>query len=148
MKIHIERFAANNPDLIFDDVVQNLRAGITAKGTVNIHFETKDKYIDVDANGTTFYGSRYKGQTICLHPQLWFEGDSGRMEILDGENDEFYEHPDYWVATLVVDTENNEYYTSRVIALKHEYFVSYVPDSEVMNYDCLGDVEVIEWESE
>jgi hypothetical protein len=35
-----------------------------------------------------------------------------------------------------------------VIALKHEYFVSYVLDSEVMNHDCLGEVEIIEWVEE
>lgn len=142
MKIHLERFAANNTELTFDDVVQNIRAGVTEKGTVNIHFETADKYIEVDANGTT-YGPDYKGQTIRLHPNLWIVDDSGVIRYIDWGDDEFYDHPDYWSAVLVVNTENAEYYNSTVIALKYEYFVSYVPDSEVMNHDCLGDVEII-----
>lgn len=144
MKIHLERFAANNPELTVDDVIRNIRAGVTEKGTVNVHFETADKYIDVDANGTV-YGPDYKGQTIRLHPNLWVMGDDGVIRYLEGDDDEFYEHPDYWYASLVVDTENDERYDSTVIPLKHEYFVSYVPDSEVMNHDCLGDVEIIEW---
>ena len=147
MKIYIERFVANNPDLTFDDVVRNIRAGVTQKGTVNVHFETRDKYIDVDAKGSV-YGTGVKGQMIRLHPKLWIMGDEGVIRYLDGADDEFYDHPDYWSASLVVNVENKEHYNSTVIALKHEYFVSYVPDDEVMNYDCLGDVEIIEWESE
>lgn len=144
MKIHLERFTANNLELTFDDVIQNIRAGVTEKGTVNIHFETADKYIEVDANGST-YGPGYKGQMISLHPHLWIMGDDGVIRYLDSGDDEFYDHPDYWSASLVVDTENSDDYNSTVIALKHEYFVSYVPDSEVMNHECLGDVEIIEW---
>ena len=67
---------------------------------------------------------------------------------MDGTDDEFYDHPNFWSVTLIVDTEDNKYYTSSVIALKHEYFVSYVLDSEVMNHDCLGEVEIIEWVEE
>ena len=147
MKIHIERFKANNTDLTFDDVIQNIRMGVTEKGTVNVHFETRDKYIDVDANGSV-YGPDVKGQMIRLHPHLWIIGDDGAIQYLDGGDDEFYDHPDYWSASLVVDTEDDGYYNSTVIALKHEYFVSYVPDDEVMNRDCLGEVEIIEWVKE
>ena len=147
MKIHIERFTSNNSELKFDDVVQNIRAGVTGKGTVNVHFETRDKYIEVDANGTV-HGPDVKGQMIRLYPNLWIMGDDGVIRYLDGADDEFYDHPDYWSASLVVNAENKEHYNSTVIALKHEYFVSYVPDDEVMNWDCLGDVEIIEWEGE
>lgn len=147
MKIHIERFASNNLELKFDDVVQNIRAGITDKGTVNVHFETRDKYIEVDATGSV-YGPDVEGQMIRLHPHLWVMGDNGVIRYLDEGDDEFYDHPDYWSASLVVDTEDDEYYNSTVIALKHEYFVSYVPNDEVMNPDCLGEVEIIEWVEE
>lgn len=147
MKIHIERFTSNNPELKFDDVVQNIRMGVTEKGTVNVHFETRDKYIDVYANGTV-YGPDVKGQMIRLHPHLSIMGDDGVIQYLDEADDMFYDHPDYWSASLVVNAENKEHYNSTVIALKHEYFVSYVPDDEVMNWDCLGDVEIIEWVKE
>ena len=146
-KIHIDRFTSNNPELTFDDVVQNIRMGVTDKGTVNVHFETRDKYIEVEANGTVG-GPDYKGQTIHLSPHLWIIGDGGLGRYLDGTDDEFYDHPNFWSATLIVDAGENEYYTSSVIALKHEYFVSYVLDSEVMNHDCLGEVEIIEWVEE
>ena len=142
MRIHIDRFVANNPELTFDDVVQNIRAGVTDKGTVNVHFETRDKYIDVDANGT-LHGPEVKGQMISLHPKLWVMGEDGVIKYLDGVDDEFYEHPDYWHALLVVRTKNNLHSSGTVIPLKHEYFVSYVLDGEVMNYDCLNDVEVV-----
>lgn len=144
MKIHITRFVANNPSLTFDDVIKNVRAGITKKGTVNVHFETTDKYIEVDANGTVS-GPDYSGQIIRLMPHIYVTGNDGLTKYLELYEDEYYEHPSYWSAELAIDTENNEYYNSTVIALKHEYFVSYVPDDEVMNYACLGEVEMIEW---
>ena len=138
MKIYIERFVANNPDLTFDDVVRNIRAGVTQKGTVNVHFETRDKYIDVDANGSV-YEPDYTGNTVRLFPYIY----DGERYLDRGDDDEqFYNHSDFWSARLVVEMDHTNY-SEIVVPLKHEYFVSYVPDNEVMNYVCLGDVEII-----
>lgn len=138
MKIHLDHFVSNNPDLKFDDVIQNLRIGKTSTGVVNLHFETRDKYLEVDANGSSF-GPNYSGNMIYIYPHI-YEGER-RLERGDAE---FYEHPDFWMVKLVVDMDRTTY-CEVVIALKHEYFVSYVPDDEVMNYECLQEAEVIEY---
>lgn len=145
MKIYLDRFVANNPKLNFEDVIQNIKAGVTKKGTINLHFETRDKYIEVDALATV-WSPDYKGKVVKLHPFLYREGNDDLSYCIDMIDDEYYEHPDYWSASLIVDTGDEGGYTSSIIALKHEYFVSFIQDSEVMNYDCLNDVELIEFE--
>lgn len=140
MKIWIERFRANNHDLTFDDVIQNVRMGKTKEGVVNIHFDTVAKYIEVDANGSC-HGPDYSGQMVTLVPYLYDENGNA----LERVDDAFYEHPDFWICSLVVDIGNaGSYWNSNVIALKHEYFLSYIPDDMVMNYDCLQEAEMIE----
>ena len=142
MKVRITRFKANNSDLTFNDVVQKLGVGVTKKGkVVNVHFETTDKYIEVEAIGR-FYGPENSGQIILLHPNLHVMGEDGVIKHLDDGDAEFYAHPDYWSAEVVMTPENNEYYASVVTPLKHEYFVSFVPYDEVTNYGCLEKVGV------
>lgn len=138
MRIHLERFTSNNPDIIFDDVIQNLRMGRTASGVVNLHFETREKYIHVYANGSAFTWD-YAGNVIYLCPHI-YDGE----RYLEQSDAEFYEHPNFWSANLVVDMNHTDY-SAVVTPLKHGYFVSYVPYNDVMNYDCLEEAEVIEY---
>lgn len=135
MRVHLEQFTSNNPSLLFDDVIQNLRMGRTASGVVNLYFETRDKYIQVDAVGAAFTWD-YAGNTIYLCPHIY----DGERYL---EDDEFYEHPNFWCANLIVDMNHTDY-SAVVIPLKYGYFVSYVPYDDVMNHDCLKEVEVIE----
>lgn len=139
MKIHINRFVTKNPDLTFDDVVQNLKVGVTKEGVVNVWFETRDKYVEVNAHGG-IYTPEYSGTVIELHPYLYTD-DGASIERGD---DAYYEDPDYWYATLVVESTGHSW-NPIVIPLKHEYFVSFVPDSMVMNRECLEEAELIEW---
>lgn len=139
MKIHLESFVSNNPNITFDDVVKNLLIGKTAEGIVNLHFETADKYIEVDANGSSL-SPAYEGKTIYLFPHL-FDGN----DYLDRSEDDFYEHPGFWMARLVVELDTLNY-TPVVVPLKYRYFVSFIPDESVMNYECLGKATVIHYE--
>jgi hypothetical protein len=64
--------------------------------------------------------------------------------MTDEEWDEYFNHPKYYRLNLVVETEGYSY-TSTVIPLKHEYFVSFIPDDMVMNYQCLEEVVLTQW---
>lgn len=129
MRVHLEQFVSNNTNLLFDDVIQNLRMGKTASGVVNLYFETRDRYIDVDANGSAFT-LEYNGKMIYLCPHIY-----------GVEDDEFYEHPNFWSAILVVELDHTDY-SEVVIPLKYGYFVSYVPYDDVMNHDCLEEIDI------
>lgn len=135
MKIHIDSFFSNNPELTLNNVVHTIKIGKTNSGIVNVWFETKDKYIDVNANGSS-HGPYYSGNSIILHPEIW-DGE----RYIEQDQDEYYDHPDYWFANLVVELEHTNY-IERVTALKHEYFVTYVPDSQALNYECLKPAEL------
>jgi hypothetical protein len=144
MKIHIDKFIHNTPDLSLEDVVTDIKAGLTKEGTINVHLKTVDKYVMISANGTT-YGPDFEGAVIDIHPYISLP-EHGYKELSEVDYDAYLAHPDYYWLSLVVDNGSKwGYYESVVTPLKHEYFVSYVPDSMVINYDCLEDVELIEW---
>ena len=140
MNIYIEGFRSNNSNLTFDDVVMNLKTGATPEGVISLWFETKDKYINVDANGSMF-GPDYSGMFIYL-TSIIYDDETGRYLDAD-DGDEYFDHPQYWYAHLVIETGNLNY-DAVVIPLKHEYFISYVPDHMLMDHDVLRDANVIE----
>jgi hypothetical protein len=83
-------------------------------------------------------------------------GGVGSSVLYYEDFEEYLEHPDYYKISFVVSDGGkwgyssvvNEggkrgYYSDVVTPLKHEYFVSYVPNAMVMNYGCLGDVEYV-----
>jgi hypothetical protein len=145
IKIHVDRFHANNPHVMIDDLIFNIKAGITKEGIVNVNFETKAKYYDVEANGT-FSGPLYSGEVLRITPNIYDDESGSYLEddMFDGAYDRYLKHPEYFCIELVIDhsTMGGRYFSSKVIGLKHEYFVSYIPDDYVMNYDCLVPVEL------
>jgi len=109
VKIHIDRFYANNLDLTVDDIIQNIRAGITPEGVVNIHFQTRDKYYRIETNIWTG-GPDFTGPAITISPYI---------PDVDEEKDfnAYLEHPDYFHLQLVVDetTMGDRYFSDVVI---------------------------------
>ncbi len=139
MNIHLDSFYANNKNLEVEDIIQNCKIGITKEGVVNFHFETTDKYVRVEANGSVS-APDYKGMLVSVYPYI--DGYDYDLIMMDDTKwDEYYKHPKYYRIQLVVET-NGWSYTSVVTPLKHEYFVSFVPDDMVMNYKCLEKADI------
>lgn len=100
-------------DKKFKDVVHDLKVGKTPEGVITLHFTSKEKYLDIDENGSTNNG-------VIIHISSF--------------------HKD-WQASLFIETENM-YYSPVVIPLRHEYIISFIPETLCMNFDCL---ERVEW---
>lgn len=149
IKIHLTEFYANNENLVKADIINNLQAGITKGGVVCVHFDTVEMYLNVIAN-CTYYCADFSGQSIKITPRIYDPETNTYLEQdeFPGAYEQYLNHPDYFRLELVVDHETmcSEYFTSRVLALKHEYFVSFVPDEVIMNYDCLREVEIEDYE--
>jgi hypothetical protein len=141
MNIHVDSFRSNG--LTIDDVLSNVKVGITKEGVVNLYFETTDKYVRVEANGSC-YTADYEGQVITLTPYIE-KYDPDIVVMTDEEWQGYFNHPKYYRLNLVVEMDKRRY-TSVVIPLKHEYFVSFVPDDMVMNYKCLEKAVLTLWE--
>jgi len=139
MKIHVDRFYSNNKEKKLEDIIKNIRIGVVA-GVTNVHFETVDKYVMVEANGSLSTPD-YKGEVISIKPYIYNENGD---DLYEKDWNVYYEHPDYYGIELCVD--GISHVTSVVIPLKHEYFVSFVPDVMCMNYSCLGETDITVWE--
>jgi len=132
-EIHISNFFSNTPRDI-DTILSGLRMGVTKNGTINVHFQTKDKYVIVEDDGVMFSGDE-TAMCFSIKPFIYDNG-----EYLEDTNYEAYiDHPEYYQVRFELVVENT-YYSMVVTPLKHEYFVSFVSDDEIMNYDCLGEI--------
>ncbi len=140
IKIHVDSFRSNG--LSIDDVLSNVKVGTTKEGVVNLYFETTDKYVRVEANGSC-HTADYEGQVITLTPYIE-KYDHDIVVMTDEEWQEYFNHPKYYSLNLVLELDKRGY-TSVVIPLKHEYFVSFVPDDMVMNYECLVPATLTVW---
>ena len=140
IKIHVDNFRSNG--LTIDDVLSDVKVGTTKEGVVNLYFETTDKYVRVETNGSC-YTADYKGQVITLTPYIE-KCDPDIVVMTDDEWQEYFNHPKYYRLNLVVEMDKRRY-TSVVIPLKYECFVSFVPDDMVMNYECLVPATLAVW---
>lgn len=142
MKIHIDRFRANDPKLTIDDVVKWIKMGKDDTGIVCVQIETVDKYVDMDVNGT-LYTPDFGGQVISMSPIIWDEESLQDLKELD--YDRYLAHEKFWSAQLVVEDEDIGYTCDIVTPLKYEYMITYVPDRLALNYNCLKDADIVEW---
>lgn len=122
MKVYLDVFIHNDPNLKLEDVITNLQAGEKG-GVINTRFRTRDKYLSVDAN-TYNHRPEYEGKGIVI------------ISIT-------YNDPNYFYINLGVEMPSGESYNSIVTPLKHEYLVSFVPDSLMFDYKTLKEVEII-----
>jgi len=49
-RIIFDRFSANRDDVKLEDLIYNIRTGVSPEGVVQINFETRDKYVIVDTS--------------------------------------------------------------------------------------------------
>jgi hypothetical protein len=139
MKIHVDRFFSDDKQKKMDEIIKNIRIG-EHKGVVNIHIETFDKYVMINAGGSLSTPD-YRGEVISIKPCIY---DKYGNHLFETDYENYYKHPDYYSLDLCVELDG--YYTSVVIPLKYAYFVSFVPDDMCMNYDCLGEADITVWE--
>lgn len=138
VKIYLDRFIANNPDLELSEVITDITAGKDKLGITSVRLETVDKYVYIEANGS-IRGPEYSGEIITIRPIIvTAEGD----ELEETDFDAYIKHPDYYYINLVV--VDVTWSKPVVSTLKYEYFVTYVPYELVNNYDVLQDPELIE----
>ena len=132
MKLHLDKFTANNPSLTIDDVILGVSMGVTSEGVININLKSEAKYLVVEADGS-FNGADYSGLLFTIRPEIDGLGYD-RVNMSDDEWDKYFNHDDYYVINFVLETGNCRFdYSSVVTALRYEYFISFVPDDLVMN---------------
>lgn len=138
VKIYLDRFITNNPNLELSEIITDITAGKDKLGITSVRLKTVDKYVYIEANGSIL-SDEYSGQIINIRPILFSpEGD----ELHETDFDAYQAHPDWYYINLVVADIN---WSKPVITtLKYEYFVTYVPYELVNNYDVLQDPELIE----
>lgn len=140
MKIHIDSFMCNDPDLTFEDVITSIEAGIAESGIVHVRLQTKDKYVQINTNGSLSCPD-YKGQEITIHPFLY---DDENNDLCEMNYDAYRQHPDWYRVCLVVET-GLSCPTSVCTVLKYEYWINYIPNELAFDYDVIKPVELIEW---
>lgn len=140
VKIYLDRFIANNPDLELSEIITDITAGKDKLGITSVRLTTVDKYVYIEANGS-ICGPDCSGEIINIRPIIVTpEGD----ELEETDFDAYLAHPDYYYINLIV--ADVTWSKSVVSTLKYEYFVTYIPYELVNNYDVLQEPELIEIE--
>lgn len=125
MEIIVDRFYSNNSDLEISDILYNVKTH-SENGIDTIWFETKDKYVDIETNGSTS-GGGLVGNIIRIHPVIL---DEEGNYLIDVNLEKFLNHSDYYLLELVVTNSLNT--SSIVTPLKHEYFINYIDDNKLL----------------
>jgi hypothetical protein len=137
VKIYLDRFITNNPDLELSEIITDITAGKDNLGITYVRLTTVDKYVYIEANGS-ISTSEYTGNIITIRPII----TTTEGELEETDFDAYLAHPDYYYINLVVSDVS--WSKAVVSTLKYEYFVTYVPYELVNNYDVLQDPELIE----
>jgi len=135
-RIIVDRFSANRDDVKLEDLVYNIRTGVTPEGVVQVNFETRDKYVIIDTSMSCI-----DGNYICIAPYIY---DNERLIYLEDDldtYDEYLEHPDYYCIRFIVETK--EYYDINVTQLKYEYHLALLPENIAYNTECLQPAEIV-----
>ena len=106
--------------------VHNIKLGENKLGQI-LHFDTNLKYVDVDFASTS-------DTLIVMISPLEIQDEK---VFLTQEDDEFYEHPEYFLVEIEVDT-GNKHVTTLVTQLKHEYFVNIIDIDDACDYDAVN----------
>lgn len=145
LKIHIERFYANNDELTFDDVITKMRAGIAENGDMWLHIDTKAKYVRI--GHCTTICAEYTGETVNISPVIY---DENGHDLYETDIDAYLEHPDYYRIALVLERpdDSDGSYVERAVALKYAYMIRFIRSENFYvweNQDAGEDFELIEW---
>ena len=122
MKVIINRFHHNNPDLTVEDVVQNIRIFSLVGGITKVGFTTTDKYVNI-STGSYTHEQDYQGETIEITPIIH------KNEQILSETDfvAYLRHPDFYRLTIIFDGVDG--FVESAIGLRHEYEIYFVPNA-------------------
>lgn len=135
-RIIFDRFITNNPDVKLEDLIYNIRTGVSPEGVVQINFETRDKYVIVDTSMSSI-----DGDYICISPHIY---DEERLIYLEDDldtYDEYLQHPDYYRIELIVEKKGD--YDISVTPLKYEYHLALLSENIAYNTECLQPAEIV-----
>ena len=107
--------------------VTDIKIGENKLGQI-LYFETDQKYVNVwfDCTGSELI--------VRITPdELWCE-DYDRC--LTSEDDEFYDHHDYFSIDIEIPT-GGKHVTTLTTALKHQYFVNIIDIADACDYDAV-----------
>ena len=135
-RIVFDRFSTNNPDVKLEDLIYNIRTGVTPEGAIQINFETRAKYVIVDTSMSSI-----DGNYICISPYIYDEERLIYLEDSLDTYDEYLQHPDYYCIRFIVETK--EYYDIKVLSLKYEYHLALLPENIAYNTECLKPAEIV-----
>ena len=134
-RIIFDRFFANKDDVKLEDLIYNIRTGVSPEGVVQVNFETRDKYVIVDTSMSSF-----EGDYICISPHIY---DKERLIYLEDDldtYDEYLEHPDYYYICFMVEGGQHDV---KVTQLKYEYHLALLPENIAYNTECLQPAEIV-----
>jgi len=135
-RIIFDRFVANKDDVKLEDLIYNIRTGVSPEGVIQINFETRDKYVDVDTGVWS-----EEGDNITIRPHIYDEKRSIYLEDSLDTLDEYMDHPDFYSIGFIV--EKKEHHNIKVLPLKYEYHLALLPDNIAYNTECLQPAEVV-----
>lgn len=127
MKLYLETFRSNGVKL--EDVIFDFETGVDSEtGIHNVFFKTKDKYVDVTANTSLYSPNGISGRIIRVMPYISIDSVDDIEEMKSST--EYYAHPDYFMAEILVpnpEDDEDESYAEIVSPLKNAYTVTYIP---------------------
>lgn len=139
MKFYLHNFKSNNPDLKLEDVVTEIKAGVSDVGIRHIQIKTVDKYVRIETNASVFCYD-YNADLITIKPFLYNEeGDN----LYDKDWDAYFKHPNWYTLEIAVEFGEGVNAVLHTTALKYEYYIQAIPHSLAFNYEVLEEIELI-----
>jgi hypothetical protein len=107
--------------------VTDVRVGENKLGQI-LYFETERKYVDV------LFASTFDTLIVTISPgEIWSENYE---RYLTNEDEEYYEHPDYFLVDIEILT-GSKHVTTLVTPLKHEYFINIIGINDACDYEAV-----------
>lgn len=137
MKIVVDRFKSNNPELKPSDIVWGFSGADKKNGVACLNFKTRDKYHHIITD-ITINTQEYSGQGIIIEPIII---DSG-WELSENDQVAYVNHPDWYSLQMCVITDVGRC-ISVYTPLKHEYSVTFIEYPTAFGYGRTKDLEVV-----
>lgn len=139
MKVFVDDFKSNNPNLKPEDIVWDFKGATKENGVAVVSFQTKDKYHYIHTDMTMF-GPNGNGEGISIQPIILTKDG----ELFDVDQDKYRQHPDWYYLCIRVEETGIDGCVSICTPLKHEYTVTYIDYETAFGYNRLVNLEIME----